>query len=328
MRGPTEQIEVTLGPDAEGRRLDSLVAGCVGVPRSRLEIVTLTVDGVPARGKDRAGVGSRLRASYRDLAGDVPDPDESLDIEVVYEDDDVVVVDKPAGMPVHPPRGAPSRGGTLVNALLARYPDMAPRGADTSPGPGTERPGIVHRIDRMTSGLLVVARSTRAFERLSGQVRRRELDRVYAALCGGRFSTDSGVIDAPIGRRPGSRHLEVDAAGKPARSMYAVEAVWVRPEVTAVSVTLDTGRTHQIRVHMRAIGHPVVGDPPYGGRILPGADRQMLHATHLGFEHPVTGEPLAFDSPAPADMAEVLRALGPPDRGEIPARWLAQRTQP
>lgn len=328
MRGPTEEIEVTLGPDAEGHRLDSLVAVHAGIPRSRLEIVTLTVDGAAARGKDRVGAGSRIRASYRDRAGDIPDPDASLDIEVVYEDDDVVVVDKPAGVPVHPPRGAPSRGGTLVNALLARYPDMAAGGRHTFPGAGTERPGIVHRIDRMTSGLLVVARSARAFEGLSGQVRRRGMDRVYAALCGGRFSTASGVIDAPVGRRPGSRRLEVEANGKPARSMYAVEAAWGRPEVTAVSVTLETGRTHQIRVHMRAIGHPVVGDPSYGGRILPGADRQMLHAAHLGFEHPVSGEPLAFDSPVPADMAGVLRTLGPPERGEIPSRWLAQRIQP
>jgi 23S rRNA pseudouridine1911/1915/1917 synthase len=258
----------------------------------------------------------------------VPDPDESLELEVLYEDADIVVVDKPAGLPVHPPRGAASRGGTLVNALLARFPEMARLGDASGHGPGSERPGIVHRIDRMTSGLLVVARSERGFAGLSRLVRGRALDRAYAALCGGRFSTESGVVDAPIGRKPGSRSLGVESGGRPARSRYEVEAEWVRPEVTAVSVILETGRTHQIRVHMRAIGHPVVGDPAYGGRMLPGAGRQMLHARHLGFAHPVTGDRLEFDSPVPADMSAVITSLGPPERGQVPTRWLGQGVQP
>ena len=231
--------------------------------------------------------------------------DASVEFPVVYEDDAVFVIDKPAGLVVHPGAGNPV--GTLVHGLLARYPEIAGIGGDPI------RPGIVHRLDRDTSGLLVVARTPDAREALTEALRARTVTRRYRTLAWGRVEEPHGLVDAPIARSPREpTRMAVVVGGKEARTEYEVLRRFDLPvPCTELRCRLETGRTHQIRVHLQAIGHPVVGDPRYGGnrQSLP-APRQFLHAEHLAFAHPVSGEPLAFDSPLPADLADVLDRLG------------------
>jgi 23S rRNA pseudouridine1911/1915/1917 synthase len=222
----------------------------------------------------------------------------------VHEDDDLLVLDKPAGLVVHP--GAGRATGTLVHGLLAAYPEVAGVGSDPS------RPGIVHRLDKGTSGLLLVARTQRAYEALVAALSAREVHRRYRALVWGHVAAASGLIDAPIGRstREPTR-MSVDVRGKEARTRYDVLRHATEPvEVTELACTLETGRTHQIRVHLRSIGHPVVGDARYGGnrQSLP-LDRPFLHAAGLDLAHPVTGQALSFESPLPPDLQAVLSAL-------------------
>jgi 23S rRNA pseudouridine1911/1915/1917 synthase len=223
-------------------------------------------------------------------------------VPVVHEDADVVVVDKPPGLVVHP--GAGHSDGTLVNGLVARYPEIAGVG---DPG----RPGIVHRLDRDTSGLLAVARSATAYEALTAALAERRVTRAYLALVHGLPDADEGLVDAPVGRSTRDKtRMSVSARGREARTRYAVEARYPDRGVTLLRCTLETGRTHQIRVHLEAIGHPVVGDERYGGeRGDVRAPRVFLHATHLAFAHPVDGMALAFDSPLPPDLTAVLEAL-------------------
>jgi len=203
---------------------------------------------------------------------------------------------------VHPGAGHPD--GTLVNGLLARYPELAGVG-------DAARPGIVHRLDRDTSGLLAVARTPRAYDDLVHQLAARTVERRYVALVWGRLASPRGVIDAPIGRSESRRtRMAVRETGKPARTEYDVRTVYERPLVSLLDLKLETGRTHQIRVHLNAIGHPVVGDATYGGArdSLPLA-RPFLHAASLAFDHPVTGERLQFDDPLPAELQAVLAGL-------------------
>ncbi len=216
----------------------------------------------------------------------------------------MIVLDKPAGLVVHP--GAGNSAGTLVNGLLARYPELAGVGADS------ERPGIVHRLDAGTSGLLVVARNQTAYDDLVAQMAGRSARRTYLALVWGVPEARAGAVDAPIGRsaRMPTR-MAVTADGKAARTRYEVEEAFTDPVSSSLlRCRLETGRTHQIRVHLAAIGHPVVGDERYGG-VRPGLDapRPMLHATALAFRHPGTGAEMAFDSPLPPDMANVVSHL-------------------
>jgi 23S rRNA pseudouridine1911/1915/1917 synthase len=235
-------------------------------------------------------------------AGPVPDPD--LRVVVDDADDDVIVVDKPAGLVVHPGAGNPDR--TLVNGLLARYPELA--GVGTDP----ERPGIVHRLDAGTSGLMVVARNQAAYDDLVGQMADRTARRTYLALVWGVPEARTGVVDAPIGRSARTpTRMAVTADGREARTRYEVEETFADPVAASLlRCRLETGRTHQIRVHLAAIGHPVVGDERYGGvRAGLDASRPMLHATNLAFRHPATGDVVEFDSPVPADMAAVLNRL-------------------
>ena len=224
-------------------------------------------------------------------------------VAVVYEDADLVVVDKPAGLVVHP--GAGREGGTLVNGLLARYPEIAGVGQP-------DRPGIVHRLDKGTSGLLLVARSPRAYDALVAMLSARTVDRRYRALVWGIPESPTGLVDAPVGRSSRDRtRMAVTVAGRDARTRYEVVRSYHEPvEVTELDCKLETGRTHQIRVHLRSIGHPVVGDARYGGdrQSLP-VGRPFLHACRLGLDHPVTGEPLTFTSPLPGDLAAVLARL-------------------
>jgi 23S rRNA pseudouridine1911/1915/1917 synthase len=230
-------------------------------------------------------------------------PDPSVVFDVVYADADVAVVDKPAGLVVHPGAGTPD--GTLVNGLLDRYPEIETVGE-------AGRPGIVHRLDRGTSGLLVVARSPAAYEGLVAALADHRVERGYVALVWGSLDTRAGMVDAPIGRSVRvPTKMAVSARGKPARTRYAVRKAYHDPvEVSLVGCELETGRTHQIRVHLAAIGHPVVGDDRYGGGrpSLP-VPRPFLHAERLVFAHPVTGERLEFSSPLPADLSSVLDGL-------------------
>jgi 23S rRNA pseudouridine1911/1915/1917 synthase len=236
-----------------------------------------------------------------------PTPDRGVDVNVVWSDDSVIVVDKPAGLVVHP--GAGHSAGTLVHGLLARFPDLA--ALDSG-----ERPGIVHRLDKGTSGLLMVARTPEATAALTAQLASRHVERQYLALVAGTVEADSGLIDAPLGRanRDPTR-IRVQAGGRGARTRYEVEDRFDRPEpTTLLRCRLETGRTHQIRVHLAAIGHPVVGDDRYGGGTVEGwqplpRGRPFLHAATLGFVHPISGERMSFSSPMPVDLLSVLAGV-------------------
>jgi 23S rRNA pseudouridine1911/1915/1917 synthase len=304
-------VRETIPAALAGERLDRVAAMLLGTSRAVAGSVVdsggARVDGrVVTQRSARLEEGSvvELDAPPVEEAGVEAEP--SVEVDVVHVDDDVVVVDKPAGLVVHP--GAGNRSGTLVGGLLARFPEIAEVGEP-------ERPGIVHRLDRGTSGLLAVARSQAGYEGLVAQLSARSVERAYLALVLGRPDPEVGVVDAPIGRsRRVPTRMTVASDGRPARTSYEVEQAY--PEgVALVRCRLETGRTHQIRVHLLAIGHPVVGDDIYGdGRRPPaslaGLDRIFLHATRLGFDHPVTGEHLAFDSPLPADLAAALATLG------------------
>jgi len=219
-----------------------------------------------------------------------------LELRIVHLDEALAVVDKPAGLVVHP---APSHSGpTLVDELA----EILGGGGDP------ERPGIVHRLDKGTSGLLVVARDDAAHAALQEQVREREVERVYLALAGGRLGSRTGTIDAPIGRASRQRHRMAvsGAASRAARTHF--EVIELLPRETYLQAKLETGRTHQIRAHFGAIGHPLTGDPTYGGAERYGLRRQFLHAHRLAFRHPVSGERLSFESPLPPDLAAALEA--------------------
>ena len=231
-------------------------------------------------------------------------------VEVVYADDEVAVVDKPAGLVVHP--GAGHTEGTLVGGLLARFPDLADLVAAGVCPP--DRPGIVHRLDKGTSGLLAVARSEDAYRALVDQLATRTMERRYLALVTGVVADERGEVEAPIGRSTRTpTKMAVTASGKPARTAYTVRERWdgERP-MTLLELALQSGRTHQIRVHMAAIGHPVVGDARYG---VPdkrlGSGRFFLHAFRLAFTHPSTGARVEFTSPLPDDLQAFLDALEP-----------------
>jgi 23S rRNA pseudouridine1911/1915/1917 synthase len=219
-----------------------------------------------------------------------------MELRIVHLDDDLAVVDKPAGLVVHP---APSHTGpTLVSEL----------GDMLGGGDEAERPGIVHRLDKDTSGLLVVARNDATHSALQAQVQRREVERIYLALARGRLASRTGTIDAPIGRASRQRHRMAvsGAASREARTHF--EAIELLAAETYLEVRLETGRTHQIRAHFAAIGHPLVGDSSYGGERKYDLERQFLHAHRLAFGHPASGERMSFRSELPADLAAALEA--------------------
>jgi 23S rRNA pseudouridine1911/1915/1917 synthase len=291
-----------------GERVDRVVAMVTGASRSEAarwvtEGRVLVDDAVVTARSQRVEAGQTITAPEPDRTPEHVTPDPSVAVDVIHEDADVIVVDKPAGLVVHP--GAGHREGTLVQGLLARHPEVAAVGDPA-------RPGIVHRIDRGTSGLLVVARSSRAYEDLVRQLAARSVERRYLALVWGHPADPAGVVDAPIGRsvrRP--TRMTVSESGREARTRYEVERAFAEPvEVALLSCRLETGRTHQIRVHLAAIGHPVVGDDAYGG-VRPGlaVERPLLHAAVLGFTHPASGEPLRFEVPVPDDFAAVVSTL-------------------
>jgi 23S rRNA pseudouridine1911/1915/1917 synthase len=290
----------------EGERLDRVVALLADVSRSvAAEMIAagaVSVDGtVVTSGKVRLARGAEVAIETAALpVQSAPHPDDSIQFGVVHADGAIVVIDKPAGLVVHP--GAGNAKGTLVNGLLARFPDVATVGAP-------ERPGIVHRLDAGSSGLLVVARTAAAAESLIGQFAAHTASRTYVAMVWGHPEAAHGIIDAPIGRDPSDpTKMAVVADGRPARTEYEVVEVLQAPGALALlSCRLETGRTHQIRVHLAAIGHPLVGDPTYGQRRTKlGLSRPFLHAAELSFDHPVSGERVTFRSALPADLAELL----------------------
>lgn len=294
-----------------GERLDRVVAMLCDVPRSLagelIDAGGVRVDGeVRTRRADRIDQGQRLALDVPDAAAAVTvDPDPDVPVDVVHEDEHLLVIDKPAGLVVHPGSGNPT--GTLVHGLLARYPEIAGVGEPF-------RPGIVHRLDRETSGLLAVARTPEAHAGLTELLRVHDIVRRYRTLVWDHVTEPRGQVDAPIGRSTKDpTKMAIAVGGREARTGYEVVRRYDEPvPLTELVCHLETGRTHQIRVHLRGIGHPVVGDPRYGGarQTLP-APRQFLHAEHLSFRHPVTGEQVAADSPLPADLQAILDRLHP-----------------
>jgi 23S rRNA pseudouridine1911/1915/1917 synthase len=287
-----------------GERLDRAVATLTGWSRAEVADLcaagSVLVDGKAGRRSQRLTEGSVVELLGVPPAVGPVVPDPAVAVRVVHEDPDLIVVDKPAGVVVHP--GAGITSGTLVAGLLARYPELAAVGDPT-------RPGIVHRLDRDTSGLLVVARSPRAHAALVRMLAAREVERVYLALVWGRPPAPRGTIDAPVGRSTRRRtKMAVREEGRPARTHY--EVVEAFDGSTLLRCRLETGRTHQIRVHLAAIGTPVVGDAVYGRR-QPGLRpaRQFLHAAELALVHPFTGRPHRWCSPLPAELAEMLDRL-------------------
>lgn len=315
MTDSSPPIPPTEVPDSlDGERVDRLVAMLTGC--SRAEAAALVTSG-------NVEVGGRVitRSAHRVHTGEVvsllADPvqpplevtaDADVDFGVLYVDDDIIVIDKPAGLVVHP--GPGHKGGTLVHGLLAKFPELSPSGGEPVGQP--ERPGLVHRLDRGTSGLLVVARNAHAYQDLVAQLTDHSVERVYTGLVWGHPRHASGMIDAPIGRsRRDPLKMTVAEDGRPARTRYRVDETYENPApASLLTCWLETGRTHQIRVHLSSIGHPVVGDNRYGGdRRGISSARPVLHARRLSFRHPGTGEQVEFESPFPADLAAVIAKM-------------------
>ena len=307
----TPRLEQVIPEYLLGERADKIVAELAGVSREKAR--RLFEQGVTVN-------GSRVDPNNRVAGGliDFPAPPEDLktvaedvEFEVRYEDDDVLVVDKPAGIVVHP--GAGRQTGTLASGLLHRYPGLE--------GIGQEgRWGIIHRLDQGTSGLLLVARTAEAFEFLTAELASRRIHRSYLALVHGVPPMPTGTIDAPIGRDPAHpTRKKVVPEGRPARTHYRVMGSFGTSAL--LEVDLETGRTHQIRVHLATIGHAVVGDRTYTRRQEPVRLRRIfLHAAKLGFKHPSTGEEIRVESPLPSDLAatlEELRRVFPPAVGTV-----------
>lgn len=303
-------IDESIPSALAGERLDRVVALVADVSRSEaaalIDAGGVRVDGLVAHsGKVRLVLGQQVTVDREVLPEPQgPRPDPSVAVHVVHVDDHVVVVDKQAGVVVHP--GAGHEAGTLVNGLLARFDHLADVGDPM-------RPGIVHRLDAGSSGLLVVARTDVAAASLTEQFARRTATRRYVALVWGHPAATHGMIDAPIGRDPRSplrRAVVLD--GKPARTEYTVVETYAAPtDLALVECRLETGRTHQIRVHLSSIGHPLVGDTVYGRRRPTlGLDRPFLHAAELAFDHPSRGDRVTFRSELPAELVDTLDGLG------------------
>ncbi|MGB9346758.1 MAG: RluA family pseudouridine synthase [Ilumatobacteraceae bacterium] len=292
-----------------GERLDRIVALIGDLSRAEAAATIaaggVRVDGAPAAsGKIRLAEGQTIEVDPAAVPGPVlPTSDRTVEFGVVYEDEAVIVIDKPAGLVVHP--GAGNLDGTLVSGLLARYPELEGVGDDPV------RPGIVHRLDAGSSGLLVVARTSEAAAQLIEQFADHSATRRYDAVVWGVPDAPHGIIDAPIGRDRGDPlKMAVVTGGRPARTDYRVVGTYSAPAlVSRLECRLETGRTHQIRVHLSSINHPLVGDPTYGQRrpVL-GLTRPFLHAAELAFDHPLTGERVTFTSPLAPDLQAWLDA--------------------
>lgn len=288
------------------QRLDRVVALIADISRATtstlIELGGVSLDGVVGvAGKVKVREGQEVTIDTSMIpAKELPKADASVVLDVVFADDDVIVVNKAPGIVVHPGAGNPS--GTLVNGILALYPEVATVGDQL-------RPGVVHRLDAGTSGLMVVARSQVAYDFLVDALTRRDVTRMYVALVWGHPEVTTGLIDAPIGRdQRDHTKMAVVIDGKFARTHYDVKKKFELPQpCSLVECQLETGRTHQIRVHLDSIGHPVVGDSTYGGaRSSLSSPRPMLHATKLSFVHPTSGDVMTFEVPVPEDMQAVI----------------------
>ena len=295
-------------PDRPGERLDVAVARLCEISRAQAqrlidEGLVSGEHGLRRKAGERLEGGERLTVRMPAPEPATPQPEE-IPLDILYEDEHMLVVNKPAGMPVHPGPGHATK--TLVNALLAHCPDLPGIG-------GVQRPGIVHRLDKDTSGLIVVAKDERAHNGLASQLKDRRMQKTYLALVEGRVQPPEALIDAPIGRDPHNRRRMMvrsasmgSGGARDAQTSYRVRTQYAH--CALVEVTLHTGRTHQIRVHFASIGHPVVGDEVYGHRsALVG--RQFLHAWRLTFRHPVDGRELEFEAPLPPDLKAALAKL-------------------
>jgi 23S rRNA pseudouridine1911/1915/1917 synthase len=317
--GSSPTLDLTVPAALAGARVDRVVALLSGLPRStvaglvgaggvRLDGVAVTTRSKTVRG------GQRLEVDAHHVEVDVAVADASVAFTVVHEDAELIVVDKPAGLVVH--HGAGHHGGTLVDGLLARFPDL--QGLAGAGGGDADRPGIVHRLDKGTSGLLVVARTPGSYRSLAKQFRAHSAGREYRVLVAGSVEADEGTVDAPIGRSTRQRtRMAVTARGKEARTEYRVTTRFSDPVAcTLLEASLDTGRTHQVRVHLGAIGHPVIGDERYGRALARppsivarmAAGRLFLHAFRLSLDHPSGGR-ATWEAPLPADLAAVLLTL-------------------
>ena len=312
--GGTRTVEVDAA--GAGQRLDAWLARALpDLSRARLQALiaegAVTVDGASTRASARVRPGQSVEVAVPEPQAAIPSA-EDIALAVVHEDAHLVVIDKPAGLVVHP--GAGTASGTLVNALLHHVRDLSGIG-------GVLRPGIVHRLDRGTSGLMVVAKSDAAHQGLAAQFASRSVEKQYLAVVHGVPSPRSGTIDAPIGRHPVQRKkMSVSASGgRAARSSYVVEEAL--DGASLLRVRIHTGRTHQIRVHVASLGHPIVGDETYGGSRTPSSasaaaraaiaefPRPALHAAALAFDHPVTGARLSLVAPLPDDISRLLAAI-------------------
>ena len=302
-----EQIHFTA--TTPGERLDKTIIAHIGERLSRAQLQTLidaggvTVDGRQLKPGARLKGGEQIHLTIpRREAAETVQP-EAIPLQVIYEDDDLAVIDKPAGMVVHP--GDQNETGTLVSAMLHRWPQIAAMNIEE------KRAGIVHRLDKDTSGLIVIARHDRAYRHLTAQFQARTVEKIYTALLEKRPQTTTGRIEAPIGRDPKQRkRMAVLREGRPAVTEFTVMDDQFQGDFALVSVRLLTGRTHQIRVHMAFIGCPVVGDRIYGFRKQRlGLRRQFLHASALAFDHPTSGERLHFESPLPPGLQNILDKL-------------------
>lgn len=291
-----------------GLRIDQYLADALeGISRSQVQKWMSQ-----GRVSNQKQGGKPLKKNYTLERGDiiqvdVPEPEvlaiapENLPIDIIYQDDQVLVVNKPQGMVVHPAPG--NYSGTLVNAIMYHIKNLSDIG-------GVIRPGIVHRIDKDTSGLLMIAKTNLAHQALSAQLKDHTVDRVYVALVHGGFTKDSGTVNAPLGRHPQNR-LKMAITYQGGREAITHYQVLERlGPYTLVECRLETGRTHQIRVHLASIGHPLIGDPLYGAKKeKQKSDGQFLHAKVLGFEHPVTGERMVFSAPIPDNFEKLLKRL-------------------
>jgi 23S rRNA pseudouridine1911/1915/1917 synthase len=312
-----DEKELIYPSDGEQERLDVFVSRAMGeltrsAVRRLIDTGFVTVNGKPGKPSLKLKGGERISVRIPPPVPAVPVA-EQIPLEILFEDDDIIVVNKAAGMVVHP--GAGNRGGTLVNALLGHCRDLSGIG-------GEIRPGIVHRIDKDTTGILVVAKNDNAHRSLARQFKQHSIKRVYTALVYGSPKQDKGVIDAAIGRHPTDRKKMSGAARRGRHAVTNWRVACRFKGITLMTITLETGRTHQIRVHLSEAGYPLLGDPVYGGsgrlanvrdpvlrKMIKDLGRQALHAGTLGVIHPTSGEYMEFNADIPEDMAGIIKYL-------------------
>ena len=300
-----DKVRYHLSIHHDGERVDRVIAFFSGLSRSKVsELISERLifrNGIPIKkGSEIAHTNDEISMpNYLDEVVEEIAPDSSIEFGVVFEDDSIIVINKPSGLVVHP--GSGTTNGTLVNGLAAQFPDLREVGDPI-------RLGLVHRLDKGTSGLLIVARTSEALEKLKFQMQQRQVHRQYFAIVQGHLKSNKGVVDAPLGRDPKNPlKRAVHQSGKDARTHYEIVQKLESPfRISTLSCRLETGRTHQIRVHLAAIGHPVLGDELYGGRTSFNLNNRLaLHAEMLTFSHPKTNNRINFESPIPNELVSI-----------------------